>query len=369
MKRILCIINGMNADGAETMLMKLYREVDRYQVQFDFFVMTDAIGYYEPEIKKLGGNIYHIGYLSIVRRPLQTFKEIYMCVKRNQYKHILLSTEKPYYIPFLMASKLAGAEILALRSTNSTAMKGSLVDLISHAFRFLVRGFTNVRLAPSELAADFMFGEKSLSRHNVHILNNGLKTKEFKFNHKDRMQIRNEFNFADKIVVGNVGRFYPQKNHSFLIDVFYEISQIEEKAVLFLIGGGVLENEIKLKIKRLGLERRVVFAGVRNDVRKCLMAMDVMVFPSFYEGMPNVVIEAQATGLPCVVSDSITAECKLTDRVSFLSLEDTPNEWAMTAMKVCGKNELREHYATKVQEKGYDIKDVVNNFCRYMQLI
>ena len=369
MKRILCIINGMNVGGAETMLMKLYREVDRYQVQFDFFVMTDAIGYYEPEIKKLGGNIYHNGYLSIVRRPLQTFKEIYMCVKRNQYKHILLSTEKPYYIPFLMTSKLAGAEILALRSTNSTAMKGSLVDLISHAFRFLVRGFTNVRLAPSELAADFMFGEKSLSRHNVHILNNGLKTKEFKFNHKDRMQIRNEFNFADKIVVGNVGRFYPQKNHSFIIDVFYEISQIEEKAVLFLIGGGVLENEIKLKIKRLGLERRVVFAGVRNDVRKCLMAMDVMVFPSFYEGMPNVVIEAQATGLPCVVSDSITAECKLTDRVSFLSLEDTPNEWAMTAMKVCGKNELREHYATKVQEKGYDIKDVVNNFCRYMQLI
>ena len=369
MKRILCIINGMSADGAETMLMKLYREVDRYQVQFDFFVMTDAIGYYEPEIKKLGGNIYHNGYLSIVRRPLQTFKEIYMCVKRNQYKHILLSTEKPYYIPFLMASKLAGAEILALRSTNSTAMKGSLVDLISHAFRFLVRGFTNVRLAPSELAADFMFGEKSLSRHNVHILNNGLKTKEFKFDHKDRMQIRNEFNFADKIVVGNVGRFYPQKNHSFLIDVFYEISQIEEKAVLFVIGGEVLENEIKLKIKRLGLERRVVFAGVRNDVRKCLMAMDVMVFPSFYEGMPNVVIEAQATGLPCVVSDSITAECKLTDRVSFLSLEDTPNEWAMTAMKVCGKNELREHYATKVQEKGYDIKDVVNNFCRYMQLI
>ena len=127
---------------------------------------------------------------------------------------------------------------------------------------------------------------------------------------------------------------------------------------MFLIGGGVLENEIKLKIKRLGLERRVVFAGVRNDVRKCLMAMDVMVFPSFYEGMPNVVIEAQATGLPCVVSDSITAECKLTDRVSFLSLEDTPNEWAKTALKKYNDGNDRELYCNCLKISGYDIKDV-----------
>lgn len=368
MKRLLCIINSMEAGGAETMLMKLYREMDKEKIQFDFFIMLEGVGYYEPEILGMGGNVYHNGYVSIVRKPLQAMYLIYKCVKKHKYKYVLLSTEKAHYIPFLIMSKLAGAEVLALRSTNSTSTNGKVVDFIDHSCSFFVRFFTNVRLAPSELAADFMFGNNAVKKYNTQILNNGLKIKDFTFDCKWRVEIRDEFNFDNKIVIGSVARFYPQKNHSFLIDVFYEIARLEDDAVLILIGQGILENEIRNKVKRLGLENRVVFAGIRNDVRKCLMAMDLFILPSLYEGMPNVVIEAQTTGLPCLVSDSVTAECKITDMVSFLSLKSSPREWARAALEQCNKDD-RSKYAAVMKEKGYDIKDVAENFCRYMRLI
>ena len=368
MKRLLCIINSLEAGGAETMLMKLYREMDKEQVQFDLFIMIEGIAYYEPEIIRLGGKVHHNGYVSIVRKPLQALYLIYQCIKKNKYKYVLLSTEKAHYIPFLVMSKIAGAKVLALRSTNSTSTNGKFVDFIDHSCSFLVRSFTNVRLAPSELAADFMFGDKSVKKYNTHILNNGLKIEDYTYDLQYRNEIRDEFNFGNKVIIGSVARFYPQKNHRFLIDVFYEISKVEHEAVLLLIGQGILENEIRDKVKSLGLEDRVVFAGIRNDVRKCLMAMDVLVFPSLYEGMPNVVIEAQTTGLPCLVSDSVTSECKITDRVSFLSLENSPREWARTALEQCHKGE-RSRYALVMKEKGYDIQDVAKKFCRYMRFI
>ena len=157
---------------------------------------------------------------------------------------------------------------------------------------------------------------------------NLIKVEDFMFDIHLRRRCRKEFVLNDSFVVGHIGRFSKQKNHKFLLDVFLEIINYKPNSVLCLVGIGELEDEIKQYAVQLGIINKVIFCGIRRDVSHILMAMDVLVFPSFYEGMPNVVIEAQTTGLPCLVSDTVTEECKVTDKVEFLSLTNSAVEWA-----------------------------------------
>ena len=154
-----------------------------------------------------------------------------------------------------------------------------------------------------------------------------------------------------------------------MLEIFKEITYCQQNSLLCLVGTGELKDEIKKYAVQLGVIDKVLFLGIRKDVPHVMMAMDVMIFPSFYEGMPNVVIEAQTTGLPCLVSDTITEECKVTDKVEFLSLTNSAVEWANKSLSMINNDTKREDYAGKMKAAGYDIKDVAREFVTCMRLM
>ena len=359
MKRLLCIVSGkMDAGGAETFLMKIYRNLDKSKYQMDFCVSSKEEGYYDKEIRKMNGNIYYSTPKS--KGPIKSFNSIYKIVKKNEYKYVLRVSQNSIASIELLAAKLAGAKVLAFRSSNSKTMKGGYEDLIHFMFKPLLKIISNVKIAPSNYAAKFMFGNSK----KINILKNGIPLNNFIYDNEAKNNIKNELGISeDTFVVGHIGRFNAQKNHKKIIEIFNEIIKNKPNSKLVLIGKGELESEVKKQVKQLGIEEKVLFLGIRNDVNKILSIFDVFLFPSFYEGMPNTVIEAQANGVPCVISNTITEEVKICDNVYMLDLENDNKNWCKKCLTSISRYTDNKN-AVKLQKNGYDIKDVTDYFIK-----
>ncbi len=355
MKRILCILSSLDAGGAETFIMKIARCLPSDQYQIDFIVSKDG-GCYTWEVLDRGGRVHKIPERH--QAPLGAYRDIYRIVYSNDYKYVLKLGTSPVAVLDLIAAKLGGAKRLALRSCNAPTGVSLRHRLINAVLRPVLNCTADVKIAPSGLAAEFTFGKKAAEKE-VKLLHNGVDLGVFHYDEPGRQRIRREFGLEDKLVVGHVGRFFQQKNHRFLIDVFAALRKECSQAVLLLVGTGELEKEIRAMSEERGLKEDVIFAGVRFDVPQLLSAMDVFVFPSFYEGMPNTVIEAQATGLPCIIADTITNEADITGLVQYLPLSRSPEYWAQTAIAAAGK---RKDSAPAFTAKGYDIQSVAREF-------
>lgn len=359
-KRLLCIIGNMNAGGAETFLMKMYRSIDRSKYQMDFCINTNNECFYENEIKTLGGKIYRISAKS---QSIKLFKNgLSDCIKSGNYKYVLRITSSAMGFMDLKIAKKAGAKICSARSSNSNDGKSIKAKAAHVLGKLLYRKYADVKIAPSDLAAKYTFGKKAYRRGEVHILHNALDLNVYSFDEQTRNHIRKEFSIDDNVkIIGHVGRFMSQKNHSFLLDIFNEIHKQNQNTVLMLVGKGELKDKIKEKIKALNLEDSVIFTGVRADIPALLSAMDVFVFPSFYEGIPNTVIEAQATGLPCLIADTITKEANVTGLVRYMPLK-APEEWAKEALNMI--SDTRMQTKEIMIRNGYDIENVSKEFVR-----
>lgn len=361
MKRLLCIISCMNTGGAETFLMKMYRSLDRAKYQMDFCVNSQN-NFYEKEIIENGGKIFVIPPKS--RNPINTFKNIKDIVKYNKYEYVIRVNEHSLSTLDLLAAKFGGAKILVMRSSNAGS-GGKMSTFLHKLFKFMPITIPDIKLAPSKLAAEYTFGKKCVENHKVYLLNNGLDIKRFTFSKEKRKIKRRELNIENKFVIGHIGRFNTQKNHEFLIDVFEKIHKKNINSILVLVGNGDLENKIKEKVNKLKLNNDVLFLGVRNDIPDLLCAFDIFLFPSFYEGMPNVVIEAQTTGLPCLISNVITQEAKVTNIVEFASLNQSVLEWSNKCLELFDKQRLqRNEYSKIMKNKGYDMNDCVKKFTK-----
>lgn len=359
MKRLLCIVGGLNQGGAETFLMKLLRNFDKTEYMIDFCVMSSEIGTYEAEIQALGGRIYHVVPKS--QNPVKCFCEIRKIVKEHRYESVIRVNEHSLSVIDLIAAKLGGAKKLVMRSSNADS--GSKKSRLFHKlFNFLPRWIPDVKIAPSTKAAVYTFGKKNVKKGKVDFLQNGLAVDDFTFSDETRGKLRKELYLEDKFVVGHIGRFSAQKNHRFLIDTFKEILKQKENARLLLIGGdGELLEETKAYVNELGLCDKVLFLGNRSDVPKLLSAFDVLVFPSFFEGMPNVIIESQAAGLPCLISDTITEEADITGLVKYFPLEKSAKDWADEALLQSESFE-RKNYSKEFYNAGYTIEAVAEKF-------
>lgn len=349
MKRLLCIVGGMEAGGAETFLMKVYRRLDKTKYQMDFAVTVPGV--YDDEIRSMGGKIYHIPAKS--KNPIKTFIELKKIVKDNGYKSVLRTSQQSLATLDLVAAKCGGAKKLIYRSSNAGMTEKGIYKVINKAFSFLPKCIPNVKLAPSTEAAEFVFGKKTVKNKKVTIMPNGLDYNLFEFNEIKREKIRKELGLENKHIIGHVGRLNQQKNHKFLIDIFNEIHKRDNEAHLLLIGKGELENEIRDKIERLELDKFVTIIAPVANINEYYMAMDVFVFPSFFEGMPNVIIEAQAAGLPCVLSDVITKEANISERLTYISLKTDCMQWADCCIKKIESG--REYSKEAFIRKGYDI--------------
>ncbi len=326
MKRILCIISSLNAGGAETFLMKLYRELDRTKYQMDFCINTEEECVHSKEALNLGGKIFYIPAKSTDFKGFQ--KGLADLVKQEKYQYVLRVTSNAAGFLDLKIAKQAGAKRTAARSSNSSdgvGLKAKIIHIIS---RFLYRKYVDVKFAPSDLAAEYTFGKRAVQKGQVAFLHNAVDLDIYHFDAAGREAVRKEFGIGDRTVIGHIGRFNTQKNHTFLLDIFAKIKEKQPDAVLMLVGTGDLEQKIRQKVEQLGLINDVIFTGVRSDVPQLLSAMDAFLFPSFYEGMPNTVIEAEATGLPCVISDTITKEADITGLITYLPLEYSAETWA-----------------------------------------
>lgn len=359
-KRLLCITSSMNRGGAETFLMKVYRALDKTKYQMDFCVTRKGV--YDEEIEELGGNIYFVTAKS--QNPLKCFVEIKNVVKNNNYERVLRTSSQSLATLDLIAAKCGGAKKLIYRSSNAGMTGGRMSKFINSLFSFLPKMVPNVKIAPSTEAAEFVFGKEAVKNGEVTIMPNGLDYNLFKFDQSKREKIRKKLNLEDKFIVGHVGRLNKQKNHDFLLDVFCELNKKNDNAHLLLIGKGELENEIKEKITKLNLNNFVTIIPPVSNVNEYYMAMDVFVFPSFFEGMPNVVIEAQATDLPCIISDTITREANITEKVVYMSIKESAAKWAdeILDMNLLQRNDIRDIYSNK----GYIINDAINSYVEHL---
>lgn len=358
MKRLLCILDSLDTGGAETFLMKLYRALDRETYRIDFVVCKD--GFYDEEVRGYGGKIYKI--------PLRTqnfagsFHALKKIVRDNGYSCVLKLGSSPIVVTDLLAARLGGASKICLRSCNAPTSIRKKQKLIDALLRPVMNHFASVKIAPSDLAAEYTFGKKAVMSGNVFFLKNAVDLNYFSFDGGGAAEVRRELGLEKRFVVGHVGRFNSQKNHVFLLDVFEKIVQLRQDATLLLVGVGELEETVRKIAETKGLTDRVCFAGRRTDIPKVLSAMDVFVFPSLYEGMPNTIIEAQAVGLPCVLSDAITKEANVTDRLCFISLSETPMIWAKMAVKVAEKGKYNSRDI--MEERGYSIDKAADEFTR-----
>ncbi len=361
MKRMLCIVGGMNAGGAETFLMKVYRALDKTQYQMDFAVAVKEKGFYDDEILSMGGKIFHI--IPKTKGFLKNFFDIKRIVKENGYKSVLRTSQHSLSALELLAARLGGAKITIFRSSNSDTTTGNHLDQLLHKIcMFMPRFFANVRIAPSTEAAEFMFGKNSVKNGVAQIVCNGIDLDYYKFDDFARKKIRHELGLDNCFVVGHVGRFNEQKNHEFLVNVFFELQKKRNDARLLLVGKGELESKIRELCCSLGINDKVVFTGVRSDLSALYSAMDVFAFPSLYEGMPNTVIEAQACGLKCIISDRITKEADLTSSVSYLPIKE--NDIQVWVNEI--GNRMNRFIDIGDVPSDYDMKNVVIKFQEFI---
>lgn len=358
MTRLLCLLSSMNAGGAETFLMKIYRQLDKSKYQLDFCINVPEKCFYEDEIISMGGKIYRIPSKSENVREFK--RQLTQIIKENNYTHVLRITSNAMGFMEMKIAKRAGAKVCAVRSSSSKNSGGMAAVATHRLGRMLYGKYVDVKIAPSDLAAKHTFGS-SYSKGEVLLLNNGLDLNLYRFSESERQRIRAELGISEtQAVFGNIGRFTSEKNHRFLLEIFKSILEKSSDSKLLLVGSGPLEEETRQRAKELGIYENVIFTGVRSDIPSVLSAIDVIIMPSFYEGMPNAIIEAQATGLPCLISDAITKSADITGLVKFFPLSAASSEWADEAISMCSP--VRQDTGAACIRAGYSIDDVTKKF-------
>lgn len=353
--RVLHILHSMNRGGAETMIMNYYRNINREQVQFDFLLTFQGKSDYEEEILSMGGRIYHItpltltsmrGYLRDIQRFLKEHREYKIVHSHNSSKSVF---------PLRIAKK-TGIPVRISHSHNLfIGNAGSPKEMLRKFLRKPLRKVSNFNFACSKEAAIWLYGEDFWKQQRVQVLKNAIDVKKFSYQEEIRKEYRQKFGLEDKFVIGHVGRFDPQKNHAFLLDIFMEILRKKENTRLVLVGEGKLCPEIKEKAGKLGIQDKIIYTGLREDVPALMQMMDAFVFPSLFEGLGIVLIEAQTAGLPCFASKSvIPEEAAVTDLVEFISLEQSARSWADKILQVQNQQK-RQTRISAVQDAGYDI--------------
>lgn len=349
--RILHVVVNMNRGGAETLLMNLYRNIDRTKVQFDF--LTCKEGVFDKEIKDMGGRVHQIPYISDVGH-FGYIKELNKFFSSNNgYKIVHSHLDKMSGI-VLREAKKAGILIRISHSHNTQSEGGLAAKLYKwYTGKLILPNATNY-FACSRDAAQWLFPKNF---NNTMVLKNGIEYQQFAFSPNTRKQVRDELNIQDDyFVLGHVGRFCLQKNHTYLLDIFAEFHQNNEKSILVLAGEGPLRNKIEQKARKLGLADKILFLGVRSDIHRLLQAFDLFIFPSLHEGLPVSLVEAQGSGLPCIISSEVSREVDLgLNLIEYAPLDNT-TAWVEKIKMIAEKRNNRIIKSYSLIEKGYDIK-------------
>ena len=345
------IVNG----GQESFIINMYIDIlTPFHCENDAFV---------EQFKKNGGNVIIKNY-SFEKNRKKNFKK---CVKEfineNDYNIVHIQSGSIYSL--MTASKIChkkGIKNIIVHS-HCGGFKNLKYRIIKTISKRSMNKYPTEYWACSELAAEWKFPKNIIDEKKFTVMKNAIDTTKIYYSEEIRKETRKKLDIKDdEHIIGHIGRFSIQKNHSFLIDIFNEITKIDDKAILLLIGSGELEEEIKNKVKLLNLNDKVRFLGIRSDINELLNAMDLFLLPSFFEGLPVVGVEAQSTGLMVVTSDKVTKELPIPSLVEYCELDKSADEWAKIVCKFLKQSD-RKNTTKEIKKQGYDVKIAA----KYMQ--
>ncbi len=368
---VLHVLGRLDRGGAETMVMNLYRYIDRGRVSFDFVIHTQDICDYTEEVLRMGGHIYSMEPFcaSTALRYRRQWRRFF---KKHREYDIVHGHMRSTASLYLKEAKRAG--MVTIAHSHNTSSGSGLSALVKTILQYPLRYQADYLFACSKPAGIWLFGKAACQKPRFYILKNGIEPEAFRFERQIRQRVRREL-LAEESGAGqrqdalrvflHVGRLEEQKNHRFLLHVMKEIVKREPDTRLWLCGVGRLEEELRSLAKELEIASQVRFLGMRADVPALMQAADAVIFPSLFEGIPLTLIEAQAAGLPVLMADTITEEVALTDLVRALPLSATPEEWAQEALAMLGEGPgagngaeieaRRGAYAKLVGDSGYDV--------------
>ena len=348
MIRVLQMIGSLNVGGSQTMIMNIYRNIDRTKMQFDFVLDHPDETYFAEDVKAMGARIYTMPMFNgtnaaQVKKEWDNFFYLH-----PEYK-VLHSHVRSYASLYLPIAKKHGVKTI-IHSHNTSNGSGA-VALAKNALQYPLKKQADILMACSTEAGLWLYGEKACKSDKFIFMPNAVDTERFSLDEAKREKTRKALGFEDKFVIGHVGRFSEAKNHSFLIEAFAKVREKRDNAVLLLIGEGALQRATAQKAVELGVADHVIMTGNRNDVPELLSAMDVFAFPSKWEGLPVTLIEAQAAGLPCLISDTISTDVDVSPQAIRLPIESS-DLWAEEILKPRERRDVKEYIA----KAGFDVK-------------
>lgn len=348
MIRVLQMIGTLDVGGSQTMIMNLYRCIDRERIQFDFVLDHPEGLYFADEVKSLGGRIYTLAPFrgtnaGEVRRDWNNL------LSTHPDYTVLHSHVRSYASLYLPVAKRHGLKTI-IHSHNSSNGEG-MAAVVKNALQRPLRDQADVLMACSTEAGEWLYGARACQSERFVFLPNAVDTARFAFDPEKRRAMRRELGLEGRLVIGHVGRFHTQKNHSFLLDVFARVHALCPRSALLLVGEGGLQRDMAEKAVALGVGEDVLMTGNRSDVPELLSAMDRFAFPSLFEGLPVTLIEAQAAGLPCLISDVITRDVDVSPLVTRLPLGDV-ELWAQELLR----DRKRQDVRGDIIRAGFDIQ-------------
>ncbi len=351
------VLASTNMGGAEMFVLNMLRNIDFERFHVDVAVCFEETGTgVGKEIISLGCKIYKLPYFRVYN--YLSYKRAWKSFLKNNHYDIVHGHMSNSASVYLRIAKKMGSATIA--HSHSTGFRGNFMQKsIKKLFTINVGKVSDYWFACSPKAAEHLFGKSFVSYKNYYTIPNAINAEAYYFNENIARQIRKSIGVKDdEFLCGHVGSFTSPKNHSYLMEIFHALLKIRPNSKLLCCGDGVLMQSIKEKAASLGIIDRIVFSGVVHNCNEYMMGMDAFVFPSIYEGFGIAILEAEATGLPVVMSDAIPKDVILTDNVSQLSLNDNPNVWAKKIAGIAVKN--RESYNKFVADSKYNMRTSVD---------
>jgi glycosyltransferase involved in cell wall biosynthesis len=361
--RVAQVLGESQNGGVEAVIRNYYRFIDRSKYQFDFYVTNTSAIIQKEEIEGMGGRIYLIPHY---KTNLFSFEHVlYKDFVENKYLIVHSNMNTLSYFVLHQAKK-AEVPIRIAHSHSTSNPEEHLRNMIKNILRKRSTAYATDYLACSEVAGKWLFGEKIFDTGKVKILNNGVDLEKFRFREDFRKEIRTKFAIPDDtVVLGHIGRLVSQKNQSFLLDVFAQYQKLNPNSVLMILGEGPLKEELEKKAKELALENKILFVGIDEHPEKYYSAFDVFLLPSLYEGLPVVLVEAQASGLPCYVSENVSLEAKVLPSTLYLPIHSS-EDWAKVIREgnIKTKEERWDAYSSLKGGK-FDLKQQASDLTGY----
>ena len=352
--KILMTLGNSGRGGAQTFAMNVLRTIDRERFQIDFVVEKNPPGGYYEEMKLLGSTVFLAPRFEIWNYA--SYRKRYNDIIRFGNYDIIHGNVSSTAVIYLKEAKKMG--VATILHSHSSGYRGNWIErILKKLFSINAKKYADYWFACSDSAARRLFGKEYDKNTRYYKINNGIVIDTYKFDENTRNLVRRQLGISDKFVVGMVGSFSEAKNHEFIIDVFRRAIEKRNDCTLILVGNGPLENTVRKKVDSFHMGNNVIFTGSVSNVPEYLMAMDLLVFPSVFEGLGIVAIEAQATGLKCLCSTGVPKEASVSERCEFLPLNE--DVWVEHILNSKDCNNNRDYFNELVRKSGYDIVDTV----------